>query len=215
MFRRQIEVIGLENQKKLEKKSIMIIGCGGLGNIIATSLSCVGLREIYLVDFDEIEIHNIHRQFQFGKNDIGKKKCDVLGEKIDRCNSKIIMLTEIFNDNFIEKYKNLKIDLIIDATDNFEVRLLIDKYAKMKNSPWIYSSVEEWIGQVGIFKKTSFDVFAIKNHKVGGQIPTMVNLVGSFASNLALKELLIPQKEVLYFIDFKKDFEIKKFYFNC
>jgi len=214
MFRRQIEVIGLENQKKLETKSIIIVGCGGLGNIIATSLSCVGLKEIYLVDFDEIEIHNIHRQFQFKEEDIGKKKCEVLGERINRCNSKIIMLSEIFNNDFLEKYKNLKIDLIIDATDNFEVRLLIDKFAKNKNIPWIYSSVEEWVGQVGIFKKTSFDVFATKNHKVKGQISTMVNLVGSLASSLALKELIKPQKEVLYFIDFENDFNVKKFYFE-
>jgi len=214
MFRRQIEVIGIENQKKLETKSIMIVGCGGLGNIIATSLSCVGLKEIYLVDFDEIEIHNIHRQFQFKKEDIGKKKCEVLAERINRCDSKIIMLSEMFNNNFLEKYKNLRVNLIIDATDNFEVRLLIDKFAKNKNIPWIYSSVEEWVGQVGIFKKTSFDVFATKNHNIKGQIPTMVNLVGSLASSLALKELITPQKEVLYFIDFENDFNVKKFYFE-
>jgi len=136
-----------------------------------------------------------------------------LGKKVDRCDSKIIMLTKRFNDSFIEKHKNLKIDLIIDATDNFEVRLLIDKFSKIKNIPWIYSSVEEWVGQVGIFKKSSFDIFAIKNHKVKGQIPTMVNLVGSIASNLALKELIEPQKEVLYFIDFKNDLKVQKFYF--
>jgi len=214
MFRRQIEVIGFENQKKLETKSIMIVGCGGLGNIIATSLSCVGFKEIYLVDFDEIEIHNIHRQFQFKKEDIGKKKCEVLGERINRCNSKIIMLSRMFNNHFLEKYKNLRVNLIIDATDNFEVRFLIDKFAKNKNIPWIYSSVEEWVGQVGIFKKTSFDVFATKNHNIKGQIPTMVNLVGSLASSLALKELITPQKEVLYFIDFENDFNVKKFYFE-
>ena len=74
MFRRQIEVIGKENQDILSQKTVAIIGAGGLGNIIASSISCIGLKTIYIVDFDEIEEHNLHRQFNFSIEDIGKKK---------------------------------------------------------------------------------------------------------------------------------------------
>ena len=60
MFRRQIEVIGKENQEKLFKKSLLIVGAGGLGNIIASTLSCIGLKKIYIIDFDKIAVSYTH-----------------------------------------------------------------------------------------------------------------------------------------------------------
>ena len=80
MFRRQIELIG-ENQKKLKNKSVVVVGAGGLGNVVISQLSCIGLKTIYLFDFDEVELHNIHRQFNFTKKDIGYKKCEILSKK--------------------------------------------------------------------------------------------------------------------------------------
>ena len=208
MFRRQIEVIGRENQEKLSKKSVLIVGCGGLGNIIATTLGCMGLKKIYLVDYDKIELHNIHRQFQFSKQDVGKYKCEVLKEKIQRCKTEIVALNEKFNSDL-----NIDVDLIIDATDNFDVRLEIDRFAKKNEITWIYSSVEEWRAQIGVFKTASFEIFATKNHTPKGQLPPMVNLAGSFASLLALKTLLFEIKERLFYIDFEKDFIFKEFSF--
>ena len=209
MYRRQIEVIGKQNQNKLKSKSVLIVGSGGLGNIIATSLSCIGLRKIYLIDYDTIEIHNLHRQFQFCLGDIGKYKSEVLAKKINRCNdTEIIFFTEEFKSDI-----DLSVDLVLDASDNFEVRKEIDKFAKFKNIPWIYASVEELRGQVGVFKDTPFDVFATKTHEVKGQLPPMVNLVGSLSSMLGLKCLVGECEEVLYYIDFQKDLEIKKFRF--
>ena len=206
MFRRQIEVLGEENQKKLSQKSILIVGCGGLGNIIATTLGCIGLNKIYLIDFDKIELHNIHRQFQFCKNDIGKFKCEVLKEKIQRCDTEIISLNKKFSTDL-----DIDIDLIIDATDNFDVRLEIDRFAKKKNIPWIYSSVEEWRAQIGIFKKASFEIFALKNHTPKGQIPPMVNLAGSFAALVALKVLLFDINEKIFYLDFENNLVFKEF----
>jgi adenylyltransferase/sulfurtransferase len=208
MFRRQIEVIGEENQKILTQKEVAIIGAGGLGNIIASSISCIGLKSVYIVDFDEIEEHNLHRQFNFNLQDIGKKKALVLAKRVSRCkNTKI----KAFADEF--KNFNEKVDLIFDATDNFEVRLQIDKFAKKSKIPWIYASVEEWHGQVGVFKTTSFEIFATKNHTVKGQLPMMVNLIGSLASMLGVKTLINKQEEVFYYVDFNDDLEVKKFKF--
>ena len=210
MFRRQIELIGKENQEKLAKNSVLIVGAGGLGNIIASSLSCIGLKKIYIVDFDIVEIHNIHRQFQFNKNDIGKFKAEVLAKRVSRC-QELEYYVNKFDKKFADKFlKKNKIDLIIDATDNFEVRKEIDKVSKKFNIPWIYSSVEEFRGQVGVFVNTSFDIFAIKNHNVKGQIPPVVNMVGSFASLVAFKFLLGEKKERLFYLDLEK-YEIKEF----
>ncbi len=210
LYKRQIEVIGEENQNKLKEKTALIVGCGGLGNIIATTISCIGLKKIYLIDYDKIEIHNIHRQFQFTQNDIGKNKSEVLKQKIKRCkNTKIVSLCEKFSQDI-----DLQTDLIFDATDNFETRLQIDKFAKKLNIPWIYASVEELHGQIGVFKKTSFEIFATKNHNITGQLPMMVNLIGSISSMLGVKVLINQQEEVFYYVNFETDLEIKKFKFQ-
>ncbi len=211
MYRRQIEVIGKENQEKLNKKSILIVGAGGLGNIIASTLSCIGLKKIYIIDFDKIELHNIHRQFQFKKDDIGKFKSEVLAKRVSRC-KELDYYVNKFDEEFANKFfKNKNIDLIMDATDNFDVREKIDKVSKKYNIPWIYSSVEEFRGQVGIFKKSSFNIFATTSNLSKGQLPPMVNFIGSFASLIALKVLLFDMQEKLFYFDFSDGFVCKEF----
>ena len=207
MFRRQIQLVQ-EKQKNLETKSILVIGAGGLGNFVMSELSCIGLKEIFLFDFDEIEIHNIHRQFQFNKNDIGHKKAQVLAQKTKRCNTQITP--------FIKKFESFdkKVDLIIDCSDNFEVRKKIDKFAKNTKTPWLYGSVENWIGQVCLFENKNLDIFNIsKSHKVDGVFPSMVGLIGSIQTTLATKYLLEMEvkKDTLYYIDFSKDLNIMNF----
>jgi len=208
MYSRQIEIIGKENQQKLQNKSVLIVGCGGLGNIIATTISCVGLKKIYLIDFDTIERHNIHRQFQFCEEDVGKKKVDVLAENLKkRCaDTEIEAIEGCFSPDL-----EIEVDLVFDATDNFEVREKIDEFAKAKKIPWIYASVEELRGQAGVFIKTPFSIFATKHHEVKGQLPPMVNLIGSISSMLGLKCLIGECREVLYYVDFHNDLQVKKF----
>ena len=206
MYRRQVELIGEKNQELLSTKSVLIVGCGGLGNIIATTISCIGLKKIYLVDFDNIETHNIHRQFQFSLKDIGKNKAKKLCEKIKRCDTEVNAFESYFNEDM-----DIKVDLVFDATDNFDVRKKIDKFAKKQNIPWIYASVEEWHGQIGVFKTASFEIFATKNHDVKGQLSPMVNLIGSISSMLGIKCLTGDCKEILYYVNFKEDLDVKKF----
>jgi len=206
MFRRQIQLIGQENQAVLSKKSVLIVGCGGLGNSLGMILSCIGLKKIILIDFDEIEIHNIHRQFQFQKNYIGQKKAEVLAKKIKRCDTEVKFINDKFSENL-----DIKVDLIFDASDNFKTRKEIDKFAKKNKIPWIYASVDEFIGQVGVFEKSSFDIFATKEQETKGQIPPMVSLIASIESMLGIKKLIGKQEEILYFVDFNEELEIKKF----
>jgi molybdopterin/thiamine biosynthesis adenylyltransferase len=206
MFRRQIQLLD-EKQKLLEDKKVLIVGAGGLGNSLATFISCIGLKKITIIDFDKIEIHNIHRQIQFCKSDIGKSKAKILGERIKRCDSEIEILEDKFNSNM-----NFDVDLVFDATDNFETREEIDKFAKKKKIPWVYASVDEYYGQVGFFKNTDFSIFATKKLSSKGQIPPMVSLIASIEAMLGIKYLIKELKdEILYYIDFKEDLKIKKF----
>jgi molybdopterin/thiamine biosynthesis adenylyltransferase len=206
MFRRQFQLLG-DKQKLLEDKKVLIVGAGGLGNSLATFISCIGLKKITIIDFDEIEIHNLHRQIQFNMQDIGKSKVKVLGEKIKRCNTEIEIIEDKFNSNM-----DFKVDLAFDATDNFETRKEIDKFARKKKIPWIYASVDEYYGQVGFFKSSDFSIFASKKLSPKGQIPPMVSLIASIEAMLGIKYLINELKEdILYYIDFKEDLKIKKF----
>jgi molybdopterin/thiamine biosynthesis adenylyltransferase len=206
MFRRQIQLLK-DKQKLLEDKRVLIIGAGGLGNSLATFISCIGLKKITIIDFDKIEIHNIHRQIQFKKNDIGKSKAFVLGEKVRRCDTEIEVIEKRFGSDI-----DFNVDLIFDATDNFETREEIDKFAKKKNIPWVYASVDEYYGQVGFFKKTDFSVFATKKLSSKGQIPPMISLIASIEAMVGIRYLINElNDEVLYYIDFKDDLKIKKF----
>ena len=208
MFRRQIKLIGEKNQNILSKKSVLIVGCGGLGNSLGMILSCIGLKKIVLIDFDEIEIHNLHRQLAFNKEDIGKSKAEILAKKIKRCDTKIEFINKKFDEDL-----EIEVDLVFDASDNFKTRQKIDKFAKKNKIPWIYASVDEFIGQVGVFERSSFDMFAIKEQKTKGQIAPMVSLIASIEAMLGIKKLIGEQEEILYFVDFNKDLEIKKFKF--
>ena len=206
MFRRQIEILG-EHQKELAKKSLLVVGAGGLGNVVLSEIGCIGLKEIYLIDFDMIELHNIHRQFQFTESDIGKYKAKVLADRTHRCGTKIIPIVEEFN-NF-----DKKVDLVIDCTDNFEVRQKIDNFAKKNNIPWVYGSVESWVGQVCLFKDKNLDIFNLSEHKVSGVMPSMVGIVGSIEAMIATKYIagLEVEMDKLYYIDFTKELKISGF----
>ncbi len=206
MFRRQIELIG-EHQSILKNKKVAIVGAGGLGNVVVSELGCVGLEEIYLFDFDKIELHNIHRQFQFTKKDIGKHKAKILANKAYRCGTKIYPIVDKF-ENF-----DKKVDLIIDCSDNFEVRKKIDSFAKKEKIPWLYASVEGFVGQVCLFKDKNLDIFNISNHKVEGVLPAMVGIVGSIEAMVATKYLaeLEIEFDKLYYIDFQKQLKVMNF----
>ena len=206
MFDRQIELIG-KNQENLYDKEILVVGAGGLGNVVMSEIGCIGLKRIYLMDFDKIEIHNIHRQFNFTQNDINKFKAEVLAIKTKRCDTEIIPIVDKF-ENF-----DKKVDLVIDCTDNFEVRKKIDKFAKQNNIPWLYSSVEEFRGQVCLFKDKNLDIFNLTNHKVGGVLPAMVGIVGSIEAMVATKYLagLEIEFDKLMYIDFNKSLKVSEF----
>jgi len=214
-FNRQIQLWGEETQHSLQSKKIAIIGCGGLGCSLGIALGASGVGQIDLVDFDEVGIHNIHRQIAFKVGDEGKTKCKVLKELIvSRC--PYIEVNTFDMDFEVFSNKNNSYDLIIDATDNLEVRAKIDKYSKMKNIPWIYGSVEAFHGQVCFFENASFEsVFNTSDHKPDGIATPIVMNIASLQANLALRYLakLSVKKDFLYYCFFNEDgiFETQKF----
>ncbi|MEA2017294.1 MAG: ThiF family adenylyltransferase [Campylobacterota bacterium] len=214
-FNRQIQLWGKDTQDSLKNKKIAIIGCGGLGCSLGIALGASGIGEINLVDFDEVGVHNIHRQIGFKVADEGKSKCEVLKDLIiSRCP---YVDVNSFNTDFETFSKqNNNYDLILDATDNLPVRVKINSFSKSENIPWIYGSVEAFHGQVCFFKDASFEsVFNISDHKPAGIAAPIVMNIASVQANLALRYLVnLPvKKDFLYYCFFNDDgiFETQKF----
>lgn len=206
-FNRQIKLWGQETQDALSDKKVAIIGSGGLGCSLGIALGATGIGEFALVDFDEVGVHNIHRQIGFKVGDDGKYKADVLKQLLEeRCPyTKITAYTEGF-ETFAKR--NLEFDLIIDATDNLPTRAAINSYCMKMNQPWIYGSVEEFHGQVCFFDKASYEaVFQINDRKPNGIACPIVMHLASFQANLALRYLagLSVKKDILYYLSFDED----------
>lgn len=188
-FSRQIKLWGENTQQLLSTKKIAIIGCGGLGSTLAITLGSSGIGEIHLVDFDTVSIHNIHRQIAFKMSDEGRLKCECVKELVASRYDGVRLIT--YAESFEEfAKKGLSFDLLIDATDNLPTRAQLEEYAKSKSMPWLYASVEEWHGQVCLFKNAQYaKSFVINDRKPAGIAPPIVAFIASFEANIALRYL--------------------------
>jgi len=208
-FNRQVMLWGEKVQVDLQNKKIVIIGLGGLGSSLALALGASGVGQIDLVDFDEVSIHNIHRQIAFKVEDVGKKKCKVVANLVEsRCP---YVKANPFVMKFEEFAKDKRAyDLILDATDNLPSRVQIDKYAKEIETPWIYGSVESFNGQVCFMQKSTFNAFKITDRKPEGIAAPIVMYIASFQANLALRYLanMSVKKDLLYYLYFNDDGEL-------
>ncbi len=209
-FHRQVQLWGEETQLSLASKKIAIIGSGGLGSSLAFALGSSGIGQIHMVDFDDVSLHNIHRQIVFKTDDIGKNKATLCAELIRSRSPFVEAFSHECNlDEFMSK--NIEVDLIIDATDNLPTRAKIDEYAKATATPWLYSSVEAFNGQVCFFDRASFgDIFKITDRKPAGIAAPIVMFIASFEANIALRYLagLSIKKDRLNYFYFSEDGEI-------
>lgn len=209
-FHRQVQLWGEETQVLLQNKKIAIVGAGGLGSSLAFALGASGIGEIHMIDFDEVSIHNIHRQIAFKMGDEGKNKALINSALIEqRCPFVKAVAHECNFEAWCEK--KITVDLIIDATDNLPTRAEIDDYCKSVNLPWVYGSVEAFHGQVCFFQDSSFkDAFKITSKTPEGIAAPIVMHIASLQANLALRYLagLNVKKEMLYYLFFNVDGEL-------
>jgi len=215
-FHRQVQLWGKDTQSLLQTKKIAIVGSGGLGSSLAFALGASGIGEIHMIDFDEVSLHNIHRQIAFKVGDEGKNKALLNAQLIQaRCP---YVKAIAHNCDFKEwTLKNIDVDLIIDATDNLPTRGDINTYAKEVNKPWVYGSVEAFHGQVCFIDESSFnDAFKIIKKTPAGIAAPIVMHIASLQANLALRHLagLSVKKDLLYYLFFNEDGEMVTQKFN-
>ena len=209
-FHRQIQLWGEDTQNLLQTKKIAIIGSGGLGSSLAFALGASGICEIHMIDFDAVSLHNIHRQIAFKLGDEGKNKADINAKLIEQRSPYVKAIAHECDFNEWSK-KNIEVDLILDATDNLPTRAEINSYAKSKNLPWVYGSVEAFHGQVAFIEDSSFsDAFKIVDKTPAGIVAPIVMHIASLQANLALRYLagLTIKKDTLYYLFFNDEGEL-------
>jgi adenylyltransferase/sulfurtransferase len=151
---------GETEQLALKNAHVLIVGVGGLGNPVAHYLAAAGMGTLTLVDFDRIELHNIHRQLLFGVNDCGKSKAEVAAQKLQSLYPSLnIHFSVLPLDETTGEALTDSVGLIADCTDTYKARYTIDSIGRMRGIPVMYGAVHRWEGQISLFHgkaKTSY-----------------------------------------------------------
>jgi sulfur-carrier protein adenylyltransferase/sulfurtransferase len=144
--------VGLDGQGKFKDSSVLIVGAGGLGTPSATYLAAAGIGRIGIVDFDVVEASNLHRQVLFGEDDLGRSKAEVIKERLRRVNPHVqvdVHRVRLDSSNALQILADY--DIVVDGTDNFPTRYLINDACVLLNKPNVYASVFRFDGQASTF----------------------------------------------------------------
>jgi len=142
-----------EGQGKLIKSKVLIIGAGGLGSAAIYYLVSSGVGNIGIVDHDKVELSNLQRQIIHNFSDLGKLKCQSAKEKVEKLNPDLkidIFPIKIDKNNLSELVQNY--DLILDCTDNFPTRFIINKICFLEKKPLIFTAVKQFSCHISVFK---------------------------------------------------------------
>ncbi len=199
-----VERIGEAGQEKLAKSSVLLVGCGALGTVIANNLIRAGIGYMKVVDRDYVELDNLQRQMLFDEEDVekGMPKAVAAVDKLHKINSSVKIEAEVKDVNQKNIEELIKdVDIVLDATDNFEIRLLINDACFKHNIPWIYGAAISSYGMTMniIPKMTACFRCIISSLPAPGSVDTcdtvgvlnaITSLIASLESNEAIKILL-------------------------
>ena len=144
--------LGVDGQKRLKNAKVLVIGAGGLGSPALLYLAAAGVGTIGIVEFDEVDSSNLQRQIIHGESDIGRPKGESARDSIREANSYVnvqLHQLRLEPENAIELFKQY--DLILDGTDNFATRYLVNDAAVLAGKPYVWGSIYRFEGQVSVF----------------------------------------------------------------
>src|SRR5213083_3010453 len=144
--------VGMAGQLKLKQSSALIIGAGGLGVPLTQYLSAAGVGRLGIVDFDVIDESNLQRQVLYGTRDVGRKRLEVEKERVAQINPNVDVQTyetRLTSDNALDILKDY--DVVIDGTDNFPTRYLVNDASVLLQKPNVYGSIFRFEGQASVF----------------------------------------------------------------
>ena len=144
--------VGIEGQRRLKAARALVIGAGGLGSPVGLYLAAAGVGRIGLVDFDVVDETNLHRQVLFGESDIGRHKLDAAVDRLRDVNPHIEIVphpVRLTSENALDLFADY--DLVVDGTDNFPTRYLVNDACVLSGKPYVYGSIFRFEGQVSVF----------------------------------------------------------------
>ena len=144
--------VGMQGQTKLKNAKVAMIGAGGLGAPLGLYLAAAGVGRIGVVDFDVVDVSNLQRQVIHGTSDIGRKKLDSAGDRMKEINPNIRIDkfdTGLSSENALEILRDY--DIVVDGTDNFPTRYLVNDACVLLKKPNVYGSIFRFEGQATVF----------------------------------------------------------------
>jgi adenylyltransferase/sulfurtransferase len=147
-----IPEVGIEGQQKLKAAKVLLVGAGGLGAPLGLYLTAAGIGHIGIVDFDVVDVTNLQRQVIHATRDVGRKKIDSAAEKMVAINPDLKVTkyeTALTSENALDILKDF--DLVVDGTDNFPTRYLVNDACVLLGKPNVYGSIFRFEGQSTIF----------------------------------------------------------------
>jgi molybdopterin/thiamine biosynthesis adenylyltransferase/rhodanese-related sulfurtransferase len=144
--------VGVDGQKRLKNAKVLVVGAGGLGSPALLYLAAAGVGTLGVIDFDVVDESNLQRQVIHGQSDIGKPKAVSAQESIAEINPLITVIVhqeQLTNDNALDVFGGY--DLIVDGTDNFATRYLVNDAAVLLGKPYVWGSIFRFEGQVSVF----------------------------------------------------------------
>tara|TARA_B100001175_G_C19497478_1_gene636149 strand:- start:104 stop:862 length:759 start_codon:yes stop_codon:yes gene_type:complete len=195
--------IGIIGQKKIINSKVLIVGAGGLGCPVADLLTRSGVGLIGVIDYDKVSLSNIHRQTLYTNRDIGKYKVKVLKKKLNLINKevKIKIYNKKADDNNLKKIIN-KYDIVVDGSDNFKTKLLLNNFSLKFKKKLIVGAISKFDGHIFAFDFNKKNIPCLKcffqtepsdqllNCESEGILGSTASIVGGLLTNEVLKIIL-------------------------
>ncbi|MFA5504432.1 MAG: molybdopterin-synthase adenylyltransferase MoeB [Vulcanimicrobiota bacterium] len=144
--------VGLEGQEKLKRARVFLVGAGGLGSPLGLYLAAAGIGTLGIVDFDRVEQSNLHRQVIHGTKDVGRSKLESARDRLSDLNPHVEIVTHATRLNSKNALEILAdYDVVVDGTDNFATRYLVNDACVLLGKPNVYGSIFRFEGQVSVF----------------------------------------------------------------
>lgn len=202
-YSRQVLIpeFGIEGQKRLKESSVLVIGCGGLGSPVLMYLAAAGVGRIGIVEDDRVDLTNLQRQVIYSGESVGKSKIEEAKKRIESINDNIEIVTHftrLTSKNALEIVD--KYDLVVDGSDNFPTRYLVNDACVLKHKPFVYGAIYRFEGQVSVFNHkggpTYRELFPLPpsaemapNCATAGVLGMMAGIVGSLQATEVIKIL--------------------------
>jgi sulfur-carrier protein adenylyltransferase/sulfurtransferase len=191
--------VGMEGQLKLKRARVLTIGTGGLGAPLGLYLAAAGVGHLGLVDFDVVDSSNLQRQVTFTTADVGKPKSEAAKARLSALNPAIEIVsyeTRLTSENALDLFRDY--DIIVDGTDNFPTRFLVNDACVLLGKPNVYGSIFRFEGQATVFGYPGGPCYRclypeppppglVPSCAEGGVLGVLPGIIGSLQANETLK----------------------------